>query len=102
MAAYAAEGLSHFVRSFNYRVNLLGSVELLNLSIKHGVNCFVFASSIAVYGSQLDLVKQGINVQDAMTESTKPDPEDPYGISKYAMELDLRAAHERFGTFVVF
>ena len=59
MAAYAAEGLSHFVRSFNYRVNLLGSVELLNLSIKHDVNCFVFASSIAVYGSQLDLVKQG-------------------------------------------
>jgi UDP-glucose 4-epimerase len=24
-------------------------------------------------------------------------PEDPYGISKYAVELDLAAAHEQFG-----
>jgi len=32
-----------------------------------------------------------------------PEPEDPYGVSKYAVELDLRAAHEMFGlNYVVF
>ncbi|EER08511.1 nad dependent epimerase/dehydratase, putative [Perkinsus marinus ATCC 50983] len=41
LAAYAAEGLSHFVRSFNYRTNLVGSVEILNAAIRHkvGVLC---------------------------------------------------------------
>jgi UDP-glucose 4-epimerase len=47
----------------------------------------VFTSSIAVYGA----------AQLPMTEATVPQPEDPYGIAKYAIELDLRAAHEMFG-----
>src|SRR5258706_12928785 len=51
LAAYAAEGLSHFIRSFNYRNNLLGSVNLINRSVLHGVKHFVFTSSIAVYGT---------------------------------------------------
>ena len=38
-----------------------------------------------------------------MSESLTPLPEDPYGIAKYAFELDLQAAHEMFGIdFVVF
>jgi UDP-glucose 4-epimerase len=38
-----------------------------------------------------------------MTEEMTPEPEDPYGVSKYAVELDLRAAHEMFGLdYVVF
>jgi len=38
-----------------------------------------------------------------MTEAMTPEPEDPYGVSKYAVELDLRAAHEMFGlNYVVF
>ena len=32
-----------------------------------------------------------------MTEEMTPVPEDPYGVSKYAVELDLKAAHEMFG-----
>ena len=32
-----------------------------------------------------------------MTEELSPQPEDPYGVAKYAVELDLRAAHEMFG-----
>ena len=35
LAAYAAEGLSHFIRRFNYENNLIGSVNLINLSIIH-------------------------------------------------------------------
>jgi UDP-glucose 4-epimerase len=87
LAAYAAEGLSHFVRRFNYTQNVLGSINLINEAVKHDVECFVFASSIAVYGDQ----------PVPMHEDMTPAPIDPYGISKYAVELDLRAAHEMFG-----
>jgi len=88
LAAYAAEGLSHFIRHFNYENNLLGSINLINASINAGkVKCFVFTSSIAVYGSN----------QLPMTEEVTPMPEDPYGIAKLAVELDLRSAKEMFG-----
>ncbi len=87
LAAYAAEGLSHFIRGFNYTNNLLGSVNLINASVNFGTECFVFTSSIAVYGPG----------QVPMREDLEPQPEDPYGIAKYAVELDLRAAHTMFG-----
>jgi UDP-glucose 4-epimerase len=87
LAAYAAEGLSHFIRRFNYTNNVLGSMTLINAAVNHSVECFVFTSSIAVYGP----------AQVPMTEDTAPTPEDPYGVAKYAVELDLRAAHEMFG-----
>ncbi len=87
LGAYAAEGLSHFVRAFNYRTNLEASVLLVNEAVKHDVRRFVFASSIAVYGAG----------QTPMTEASTPLPEDPYGISKYAVELDLAAAQHMFG-----
>lgn len=93
LAAYAAEGLSHFIRRYNYETNLVGSVNLINLSVRHGVKCFVFTSSIAVYGT----------AQLPMTEAMTPQPEDPYGISKYAVELDLESAHRQFGLeYVIF
>jgi UDP-glucose 4-epimerase len=93
LAAYAAEGLSHFIRRFNYQTNLIGSINLINESVKHAVECFVFTSSIAVYGAG----------QTPMSEALVPSPEDPYGISKYAVELDLKAAHEMFGLpYIVF
>src|SRR4029077_11176757 len=52
IAAYAAEGLSHFIRRYNYQNNLIGSINLINAAVNHGgVKCFVFTSSIAVYGT---------------------------------------------------
>jgi UDP-glucose 4-epimerase len=87
LGAYAAEGLSHFIRAYNYSTNLVASMHLLNEAVKSKARCFVFTSSIAVYGKN----------QLPMTEDLVPQPEDPYGISKYAVELDLRAAHEMFG-----
>ncbi len=93
LAAYAAEGLSHFIRRFNYQNNLVGTVNLVNQAVLQEVECFVFTSSIAVYGAG----------QTPMTEELVPRPEDPYGIAKYAAELDLQAAREMFGLrFVVF
>ncbi len=55
LAAYAAEGLSHFIKRFNYNNNLIGSINLINAAINTGVKCFVFTSSIAVYGSSPEL-----------------------------------------------
>ena len=88
LAAYAAEGLSHFIRKFNYTNNLMGSVNLINASVNAGtVKCFVFTSSMAVYGSN----------QVPMREDMIPMPEDPYGVAKYAVEMDLKQAHDMFG-----
>jgi UDP-glucose 4-epimerase len=93
LAAYAAEGLSHFIKRFNYNNNLIGSVNLINASINHNVKCFVFTSSIAVYGAG----------QSPMSESMMPVPEDSYGISKLAVEQELRVSHEMFGLdYIVF
>jgi UDP-glucose 4-epimerase len=93
LAAYAAEGLSHFIKRFNYNNNLIGSVNLVNASVNHGVKCFVFTSSIAVYGAG----------QSPMSETMIPVPEDSYGISKLAVEQELRVSHEMFGLdYIVF
>ena len=93
LAAYAAEGLSHFIKRFNYNNNLIGSVNLINQSIIHKVKCFVFTSSIAVYGKN----------QLPMTETITPMPEDPYGIAKYAVEQDLHVSNKMFGlNYIIF
>src|SRR5712692_2205357 len=93
LAAYAAEGLSHFIKRFNYTNNLIGSVNLINASVNHGVKCFVFTSSIAVYGAG----------QTPMTEEMTPLPEDSYGIAKLAVEKELKISHEMFGLdYVIF
>lgn len=94
LAAYAAEGLSHFIKRFNYTNNLIGSVNLINASINTDVKCFVFTSSIAVYGASPEL---------PMTEETIPHPEDPYGIAKLAVEQELIVDKEMFDLdYVIF
>jgi UDP-glucose 4-epimerase len=93
LAAYAAEGLSHFIKHFNYQNNLIGSVNLINASVNNQVKCFVFTSSIAVYGTG----------QLPMTEEMTPEPEDSYGIAKYAVEQELKVSHEMFGLdYIIF
>ncbi len=87
LAAYAAEGLSHFIRRFNYLHNLIGTVNLLNEAVRHESHRFVFTSSIAVYGE----------IDPPMREDVTPRPEDPYGIAKLAAEQDLAAAFRMFG-----
>lgn len=42
LGAYAAEGLSLYIRHFNYETNLLGSINLINQSVLGKVDCFVF------------------------------------------------------------
>lgn len=86
-AAYAAEGLSHFVRHYNYTNNVIGSINLINASIRHNIKSFTFTSSMGTYGTQ----------KVPYVETMKPIPEDPYGIAKYSIEQDLATAYEMFG-----
>lgn len=93
LAAYAAEGLSHFIKRFNYNNNLIGSVNLINESIKHDIECFIFTSSIAVYGTN----------QLPMHEDLIPVPEDSYGIAKLSVEQELKVSHQMFGmNYIIF
>lgn len=87
LAAYAAEGLSHFIRRHNYLNNVVGSMTLINEAIRRKVRRFVFTSSIAVYGTG----------ELPLRESHVARPEDPYGIAKLAVEQDLMAAFHQFG-----
>jgi len=84
-AAYAAEGLSPFIRQFNYKNNTVATAFLINMAIKHAVKRFVFTSSMAVYGEQ----------EPPFIETQIPNPIDSYGIAKYACEMDLRVAWEQ-------
>ena len=94
LAAYAAEGLSHFIKRFTYNNNLIGSVNLIDASVNHDVRCFVYTSSIAVYGASPVL---------PMTEDTPPRPEDSYGIAKLAVEQELEITKRMFGLdYVIF
>ena len=84
-AAYAAEGLSPFIRKYNYNNNLLATANLVNECISYQVKRLIFTSSMAVYG-------QG---EPPFHEDDIPNPIDPYGVAKYACELDIRIAGEQ-------
>jgi len=86
-AAYAAVCLSPFIRKFNYQNNIVCSANVINACIKNNVKKLIFSSSMDVYGDQ----------EPPFTEDMRPFPADPYGISKYAIELDLKSAAEQFG-----
>lgn len=94
LAAYAAEGLSHFIKRFSYENNVIGSVTLINAALNTGVKGFVYTSSIAVYGLGTAL---------PMSEDGPTVPADPYGIAKLAVERELQATRDVFGLdFIVF
>jgi UDP-glucose 4-epimerase len=92
--AFAAEGLSHFVREFTFRNNQCGTAALIDAAVNSGsVRAFVFASSAAVYGK----------AAGKLSERIQPEPCDPYGISKRASELDLQTANQFFELpFIIF
>jgi UDP-glucose 4-epimerase len=87
MAAYAAEGLSPFIRCFNYKNNLLSTANVINQCIKHDIKRLVFTSTMAVYG----------HGTPPFDEADTPNPVDPYGIAKYACEMDIKVAGEQHG-----
>ncbi len=87
-AAYAAEGLSPFIRTYNYDNNLRATAAIVNECIKHDVKRLVFTSTLAVYGHGYGGV---------FNEDQIPKPIDPYGVAKYACEMDIQIAGEQHG-----
>lgn len=87
-AAYAAEGLSPFIRKFNYTNNVVETAAIVNNCIEHDCK-LVFFSSIAVYGYGRQ--------KPPFRETHVPAPIDPYGIAKYACEMDIQAAGKQHG-----
>lgn len=87
-AAYAAEGLSPFIRKFNYENNLIASANLITCSIKYNVQRFIFASSMSVYGNRYE---------PPFHEDLQQNPIDPYAVAKYGVEMDLKIAYEQHG-----
>ena len=86
-AAYAAEGLSPFIRKYNYTNNLLSTAGVINKCIKYDTKRLIFTSTMATYGYG----------DPPFRESHQPSPIDPYGIAKYACEMDIRVAGEQHG-----
>jgi UDP-glucose 4-epimerase len=89
-AAYAAEGLSPFMRKFNYSNNVISTVAIINECIAHNIKRLIYTSSMSVYGWGM---KEGVRFY----EEDQPMPIDPYAISKYACEMDIQVAGEQHG-----
>lgn len=87
-AAYAAEGLSPFIRTYNYDNNLRSTATIVNECIRHNVKRLVFTSSLAVYGHG----NGGV-----FDEAHQQAPIDPYGVAKYACEMDIQIAGDQHG-----
>ena len=87
-AAYAAEGLSPFIRTYNYDNNLRATAAVVNECIRHNVKRLVFTSTLAVYG---------YGYGGFFDETQIPKPIDPYGVAKYACEMDIQIAGEQHG-----
>lgn len=86
-AAYAAEGLSPFIRSYNYTNNLVATAKIVNYCINNNVKRLIFTSSMAVYGDG----------NPPFSEEDLPNPIDPYGVAKYSCEQDIKIAGHQHG-----
>lgn len=90
-ASYAAEGLSPFMRKFNYLQNTVASANVINIAIEHSCKV-IFTSSMSVYGHG-----KCTNPKLMFDEYDIPAPIDPYAISKYGIEQDLKVAGNQHG-----
>jgi len=70
------------------RTNIVGTVNLLNASLKHNVEKFMHISTDEVYGS----IENGL-----FTEETNYDPRNPYSASKASSDHFVRAFHNTYG-----
>lgn len=87
LAAFTAEAISHAVMRHNYQTNLIGSVNLINSSLREGTRFFGFASSVGVYGRG----------RTPMREDDTAEPVDSYGLAKLVVERELAAAMRTHG-----
>ena len=86
-AAYAAEGLSPFIKNFNYQNNVISYTNVINGCLNNDVKKIIFTSSMSVYG----------HGNPPFKEDQQQAPIDSYGIAKYSVEQDLKCTWEQFG-----
>lgn len=89
LAAYAAEGLSHHIPTFNYTNNIVATANVLGATYRAGARQFVFTSSIAAYGHP--------HGDGGFDEDTPCHPCDPYGVAKLACEHHIAAFFGYYG-----
>jgi len=73
--------------SKTYKTNVLGTLNILNSSVKSGVKKLIFASSCAIYGNRETSAKEG----------SQPNPQNPYAQSKVVGESLIKVFFEEFG-----
>mgnify|MGYP001179768731 FL=1 len=71
-----------------YRNNVCGTLNLLDMCVKHNTNKFIFASTSSVYGD---------GHQPPITEEVTPRPLTSYGRSKLMIEGVLADYHRAYG-----
>jgi UDP-glucose 4-epimerase len=67
---------------------LIATARIVNQCVNFDVKRLIFTSTLAVYGHG----NYGI-----FDEAQKPEPIDPYGVAKYACEMDIQIAGEQHG-----
>ncbi len=75
-----------------HRVNVTGTLHVLQAAVQAGVRRVVYSSSSSVYGDQEVL---------PLVEDMRPDPVNPYGMQKLMGELYCRTFHRVYGLSTV-
>lgn len=88
LAAHIDDRASVLDPMMNAEHNELGSINVFESAKRAGTKSIVFASSCAVYGLQESV---------PVTETMRPRPQTPYGISKFAGETYLDSYTTRYG-----
>lgn len=86
-AAAPYDGMSVFAPFLVHEHTTGATVAMLSAAVRSGVGRFVHCSSMARYG----------DLDPPFTEDMEPRPATPYGISKYAADLQVRAISDVHG-----
>ncbi|MGV3464788.1 MAG: NAD-dependent epimerase/dehydratase family protein, partial [Heyndrickxia sp.] len=87
-AAQISVDFSNYYPFEDGNINILGTINLLQLCIKYSVSKIIFASSAAVYGPTEEM---------PIEETSATNPISFYGLSKYTAEHYIKLFHAQYG-----